>query len=304
MSTSTRARLQAVGLLVTDAATIVALHRLGASPHLTVGWRDPLGWLATSAPQDALAAAVRVAALGAAWWLLLTWVVYATAVLALRRPAVRLSRVTPRVVRRLTEGALAVALTTGGLAGPAAAGLASSGSAATVAVAVAPPGGAPTAEGALSELPPGEAPGQVPPVQVRPGQLPPGQAPPGQLPPGQVPPPPGLRPPPSPADADAPAGNAPTPRARPTPPGPAAPPATAAGPASPGEHTVVRGDCLWHVAAETVAAAAGLDPAAVADHEVAPYWLRLVEANRGRLRSGDPDLIYPGERLLLPPLES
>lgn len=284
MSTSTRARLQAVGLLVTDAATIVALHRLGASPHLTVGWRDPLGWLATSAPQDALAAAVRVAALGAAWWLLLTWVVYATAVLALRRPAVRLSRVTPRVVRRLTEGALAVALTTGGLAGPAAAGLASSGSAATVALAVAPPGGAPTAEGALSELPPGEAPGQVPP--------------------GQVPPPPGLRPPPSPADAHAPAGNAPTPRARPTPPGPAAPPATAAGPASPGEHTVVRGDCLWHVAAETVAAAAGLDPAAVADHEVAPYWLRLVEANRGRLRSGDPDLIYPGERLLLPPLES
>ncbi|HEX2029634.1 MAG TPA: hypothetical protein VHF25_16755 [Nitriliruptorales bacterium] len=65
----------------------------------------------------------------------------------------------------------------------------------------------------------------------------------------------------------------------------------------------MRGDCLWHVAAVTVAAGTGRDPAGLADHEVAPYWLRLVEANRGRLRSGDPDLIYPAERLLLPPLD-
>jgi hypothetical protein len=28
-----------------------------------------------------------------------------------------------------------------------------------------------------------------------------------------------------------------------------------------------------------------------------------VEANQGRLRSGDPDLIYPGERVILPPVD-
>jgi nucleoid-associated protein YgaU len=29
----------------------------------------------------------------------------------------------------------------------------------------------------------------------------------------------------------------------------------------------------------------------------------VIEANRDRLRSGDPDLIYPGEEIILPPLE-
>jgi nucleoid-associated protein YgaU len=34
---------------------------------------------------------------------------------------------------------------------------------------------------------------------------------------------------------------------------------------------------------------------------VADYWLRLVAANRDRLiRPGDPDLIQPGQTLLLP----
>ncbi len=32
------------------------------------------------------------------------------------------------------------------------------------------------------------------------------------------------------------------------------------------------------------------------------YWARVVEVNRGLLRSGNPDLIYPGETVLLPPI--
>jgi nucleoid-associated protein YgaU len=38
------------------------------------------------------------------------------------------------------------------------------------------------------------------------------------------------------------------------------------------------------------------------DSEVAPYWVSVVEANRNSIRSGNPDLIYPGEVVLLPDL--
>jgi nucleoid-associated protein YgaU len=34
--------------------------------------------------------------------------------------------------------------------------------------------------------------------------------------------------------------------------------------------------------------------------EVVAYWRSVIEANRERLQSGDPDLIYPGEVVLLP----
>jgi len=33
---------------------------------------------------------------------------------------------------------------------------------------------------------------------------------------------------------------------------------------------------------------------------IAPYWLRVIEVNTPSLRSGDPDLIYPGEVIRLP----
>lgn len=39
----------------------------------------------------------------------------------------------------------------------------------------------------------------------------------------------------------------------------------------------------------------------VADSEVSPYWRKVVEMNTPRLRSGDPDLIFPGETVVLPP---
>lgn len=58
-------------------------------------------------------------------------------------------------------------------------------------------------------------------------------------------------------------------------------------------HVVQRGEHLWAIAAATVGDAT--------PHEVASYWRRLVEANRRRLRSGDPDLVLPGEVLHLPP---
>lgn len=62
---------------------------------------------------------------------------------------------------------------------------------------------------------------------------------------------------------------------------------------------VSAGDHLWKLAAERLTEALGRSPT---DAEVAPYWMDVVEANRARIRSGDPDLIFPGEEIVLPPL--
>lgn len=65
------------------------------------------------------------------------------------------------------------------------------------------------------------------------------------------------------------------------------------------EVAVQAGDDLWKLAEDRLAATLGRPPT---DAEVAPYWVRVVENNRGRLRSGNPDLIFPGERVWMPPV--
>lgn len=64
-------------------------------------------------------------------------------------------------------------------------------------------------------------------------------------------------------------------------------------------YTIRPGDSLWLVAERQVAAShdTGAPPG---EREVARYWVRLVEANRSTLRSGNPGLVYPGEIILLP----
>jgi hypothetical protein len=55
---------------------------------------------------------------------------------------------------------------------------------------------------------------------------------------------------------------------------------------------VVRaGDNLWTIAARSL-------PDDTPD--IAPYWRRLIAANTATLRSHDPNVIYPGERIVLP----
>ena len=66
---------------------------------------------------------------------------------------------------------------------------------------------------------------------------------------------------------------------------------------APATYTVVKGDNLWRISCQQLRR--GLD-AKPTSAEIVPYWLQLIEINRDRLRSGDPDLIYPGEELLLP----
>jgi hypothetical protein len=87
----------------------------------------------------------------------------------------------------------------------------------------------------------------------------------------------------------------------PTSPAPATPPGPH-GVAATQEVVVVEGDNLWVLAARRVASSRGVAPADVPDGDVAPYWTRVCQANASRLASGDPDLVYPGERVLLPPV--
>ena len=62
---------------------------------------------------------------------------------------------------------------------------------------------------------------------------------------------------------------------------------------------LTEGDHLWALAERRVSAVLGR-PAA--DHEIAPYWRDVISSNP-ELRSGDPDIIYPGEVIVLPPLD-
>jgi nucleoid-associated protein YgaU len=62
-------------------------------------------------------------------------------------------------------------------------------------------------------------------------------------------------------------------------------------PPTPVEHHVVApGESLWTIAAAHAGAA-----------DVGGYWARVVELNRAALRSGNPNLIHPGEIVELPP---
>ena len=57
------------------------------------------------------------------------------------------------------------------------------------------------------------------------------------------------------------------------------------------------GDHLWRISQTHLDRVLGR---VAGSAEVDPYWRAVIEANRARLRSGDPDLIYPGEVITLP----
>ena len=75
------------------------------------------------------------------------------------------------------------------------------------------------------------------------------------------------------------------------------------GPGQEQAYRVERGDNLWAIARDHLARAHSGGSGEPTNREVAHYWLRLVEANKDGLRSGDPDLIYPDEEITLPPVD-
>ncbi len=62
-------------------------------------------------------------------------------------------------------------------------------------------------------------------------------------------------------------------------------------------HTVMRGDNLWTIAEGELERRLGRRPT---EPEISAYWRNILAVNRDELRSGDPDLIYPGESIRLP----
>ena len=68
-----------------------------------------------------------------------------------------------------------------------------------------------------------------------------------------------------------------------------------------GRWEVDNGDHFWAIAEETLTAAYGRP---VTDEEITPYWQEIIETNRERLVTADPDLVHPGQTfdVVLPPL--
>jgi nucleoid-associated protein YgaU len=227
-----------LALVAVEVGALQALSRLASLAYLRTPGADPSAWrlwLASTPPQDAVVAVLRLVATGGAWWLAATTALYLAARLA-RIPALirALEWTTPRAVRRLVDRALALSVI---------ASLAGS----TAAFA----GGAP--------------PAPVPVVAVVGGE-------PGVL---------------------LPAGTQPAPSPEPLP----LPIPSVVSPAPPDRHTVQWGDNLWTIAAGHLA-----DTEVIRSNgQIAPYWRELVQDNRASLRSGNPDLIFPGETVALPP---
>ncbi|MGH3664544.1 MAG: hypothetical protein ACRDU8_00380, partial [Egibacteraceae bacterium] len=118
-----RPLLALVGLLAAEIGLVTTLHRLGSLPWLAVDWADLLAWAWATPPEDALAAAVRLATLAAAWWVLGSTLLCVAARMA-RVPALvrAVDWATLPAVRRLADGSVALALSASvaiGGAGPA-----------------------------------------------------------------------------------------------------------------------------------------------------------------------------------------
>lgn len=71
-------------------------------------------------------------------------------------------------------------------------------------------------------------------------------------------------------------------------------------PNDPSEVVVQPGDHMWSLAEKRLNLILGRE---ASDTEIAPYWLKVIGTNLSRIRSGDPDLIFPGEVLLLPAID-
>lgn len=241
--------LRLLVLLGVEVGALPVLHRMASLPYLSTPGANAAAWglwLRTTAAQDAVAALLRLAATGVAWWLLATTLLYLAARAGrVRHLAAAVEWGTPAPVRRLVDRALALSMV-----------VTLSGGGAAVAATGGPPVPAPL----------------VAVVGGRPGVL----LPPGALPAATPQPPP----PAVPAVGGAPAAPPPTDRQPPP-----APPAGA-----PGSHRVEPGDSLWTIAVATVGRG-----------DVGPYWREVVRRNLPALRSGNPNLIFPGETVRLPP---
>jgi hypothetical protein len=267
-------------LVAAEAIAVVALHRLGGVDGFAIPRHDLVRWVQQTPSEDVLLAGVRLAALVTAWWLLGSTLLYVSARVArLHGTAAALGWATLPAVRRWADRAAAVSIvaaTALGVGRPAAADPSPTTSSGTAPVVI-----------DADHRDPVSVPLR-PPSTVRTGHsADPPSVP--SVPPVDLTPVPG--PPPTIAPVVPPVVPIETPASATPPPSPIAG----------ATHTVARGEHLWSIAAGHVATATGKPRADVAPADVAPYWRRVVAVNRPRLRSGDPNLVFPGEVVELPP---
>ena len=238
--------LSVTAVVAAELAALVVLVRLGARAPFAIPLDHLPAWVRATEPADAVAALIRLAALAASGWLLLSTVLYLVArVVAAPRALRAVEWATLPAVRRVLDRAVVV-VAMGAFVAPA---------------------GAAT-------------------VDVRDGHS-------------------GSRPPTSTTSAAA-----TTTTTRPitaktptTAPGSVVPVAVVPRAAAPAMSVVVApGDSLWAIAAAHLAATTSRPRAAISDTEIARYWVAVCDANRARVRSGNLNLIYPGELIVLPAL--
>ena len=249
-------------VLVVLEAAAIPLLRSTADGVPAVDWSHLGRWLSTTAPEDAVIAVVRLAGIGLAVWLLATTTLYLLA---------RLTRV-PALVHGIEWATLPGVRRV-----------------VDAAVAASIVGGA-----VLGPHPAGAQVPAPPPVVVELGAT--TTTRPAHV---YVPVPAGDRvtPVPTTAQVTVTTTRPPAPTATTTPPAPSSSPPPAAEPTD-HIHLVVTGDNLWTIAAAELFRQTGR----TAESDIRDYWLRVIDANRGRLVSGDPNLIYPGESIVCPPL--
>ena len=256
-----------LAVLAVSGATTFALHLLGQVPWLGVDWSDPVQWLNDTPPWEALLSVIRLLALGCGWWISISTFSYVTVGLCRVAAGVRMvTPITPPFVRSLATRAMvgAVAVSSLGNAVPA---LASS----DRTQAPFPVDSYPVPMIATHSHPVPTAPDVHQPVPL-PVPFP-------WLPP--------------PGASDGPAETAKH-QAAPITHHPALSP-TSLEPGKP--YRVTPGDHLWKIARRTLTQEMDRPPTT---RQITSYWVELIEANRETIRSRDPNLIHPGERILLP----
>lgn len=290
-----RRALPLLAWLAALAAGIALFHGMGAGPLAAPPLTDPAGWAAWAAEREPLVAGVailRLLVLGLAWYLV---GVTTIGLVARLLRAARLIRVadalTVPAVRRLLQGALGLGLATAVVGAATVPGLVrpdTAGSGVVLAAAeqddeAASPRLRAHGFAARDERP-----------ESRPRDSSPAT--------GRV----TMR-----LDPDGP----------PVPPAPEDAPADAAGAtgsatlrlvgqdavtlrmvdaATPATHEVRAGESLWSIAQDRLAATWGREPT---DAEVLVYWRQVIDMNRSGLADPDnPDLIFPGQPVQLPPV--
>jgi nucleoid-associated protein YgaU len=275
-----RRRFGLIALLGFQIAAVVTLHRLGDIDWLQISWSGVGTYLEITPVEDVLGAVLRQIGLVLAYWMLGTTVLYLGAYATRLPVALRsIEWATLPAVRRIVDGAVAVGIATASITTPVVPALAES-----------PPPVVVEADESGQPIPPGSPADRTAQADTGPGSGEPTILPAGVSRVGWTPTPAGSEP-----DVGRPVGDAVRlirDRVRPH--------QSSDGATAVGAVVVEPGDHLWSISRRHLEDAFG---DSVPDEVVAQYWRRVIDANRSHLRSGDPDLIYPAETVLLPPID-